>query len=163
MFADTKRFILKIPIIIKRVPLAAITLVLFGFNLYAQQELPKVSILPQGRLFKQLIFDPNEAQAFGSIVGYWENEAYTDQVFLPFGLGFYKGFLRKNTSNPWEISFDFAANSQFLWTFDDGKSERNFHNVDFKVSVMLQKQLNEKNSFRLRFFHVSSHLGMTLY
>ncbi len=136
-----------------------LSLLFIATLLTAQNELPKVSILPEGRLFQPLVFDPNEAQAFGSIVSYWEEEEFTDKIYLPFGLGFYKGFLRGNSESPWEIGFDFAAQSQFIWTFDDGKSERNILNIDFKVSVMLHKKIDDQNSFRLRFYHVSSHLG----
>ena len=134
-------------------------LLIYPAALFSQQEETNISFLPSGRLFQEITYDPTESQAYGAIVNYWEEGVFTDHVYLPFGLGFYKGFLRWNKKSPYEIGFSFSAHSQFEWTFDDGKSERNFLNADFKVSIMLNKKINDHHSFRLLFFHVSSHLG----
>ncbi|HFA49022.1 MAG TPA: DUF1207 domain-containing protein [Bacteroidetes bacterium] len=134
-------------------------LLFLNIILAAQENSAKVELFPKGRLFQELIFDPNESQAFGTIAAYWEGGKNTDKLYLPFGMGFYKGFLRWNKKKPFEIGFDFAAQTQFEWVFENGKSERNILNSDLKVSVMLHKKISEKHSFRLRFYHVSSHLG----
>ncbi|MEO1257824.1 MAG: DUF1207 domain-containing protein [Bacteroidota bacterium] len=127
--------------------------------LFSQRDTSKITFLPSDRLFQPIIFDPTESQAYGTIAPYWEEGNYTDDLYLPFGMGFYKGFLRWNTGRPSEIGFDFSAHTQFIWTENDGKIERNLLNSDFKVSVMWNKQLNDQHSYRLRFYHVSSHLG----
>ena len=129
------------------------------FTLFSQEELPPISFLPADRLFQPIIFDPTESQAYGTMAAYWEGGEYTDNVYLPFGMGFYKGFLRWNNDSPSEIGFDFSAHTQFIWTSNDGKSERNLLNSDFKVSVMWNKRINDQHTYRLRFYHVSSHLG----
>ena len=127
--------------------------------LFCQQEKKPISLLPEGRLFHEITFDPTEAQAYGAVLAYWEEGVYTEKVYLPFGLGFYKGLIRWNKSRPFEIGFDCATHTQFEWSFDEGKAQRNILNIDFKVSILLNKKINDRHALRLRFYHVSSHLG----
>jgi hypothetical protein len=134
-------------------------LFIFPTIVFAQKETSNLTLLPKGRLFSEITYDPTESQAYGSIVAFWENDEFSKNIYLPFGMGFYKGFLRWNREKPFEIGFDFSAHTQFEWTFNNGRSERNILNSDFKVSIMLNRQLNDRHSYRLRFYHVSSHLG----
>ena len=143
----------------KILPTHLLFFLLFLPVLCPAQKAQKVLFLPSDRLFPAITLDPNESQAYATIAPYWEEGKFTDRLYLPFGLGFYKGFLRWNTDKPFEIGFDFSAHTQFEWATYDGKMQRNILNADFKVSVLFQKKINARHSCRLRFFHVSSHLG----
>jgi hypothetical protein len=116
--------------------------------------------LPSGdRIFKALYLDPNESQAYGAINAYWENDTFGQKTYMPVGFGFYKPLFRWNKKRAIEFGFDASAHAQFEWDPGNEISPRNFLNADFKISLLLNIRLQKQHALRLRFYHVSSHLG----
>jgi Protein of unknown function (DUF1207) len=118
-----------------------------------------VVFFPKQRIFKALWLDPNEAQAYGSVNLYWEENEKQNKAYLPFGFGFYKSLVRINGRRPVELGFDLSAHIQFEWLEAGGKFVRNILNTDYKISFVASRQLDEHHALRLRVYHVSSHLG----
>ncbi len=115
--------------------------------------------LPKDRLMKPLLLDPNEALTFGALASYWQDGEYKEKVYMPASIGFYRSLIRWGRSNPMEIGIDIAAQFQFEWVFPEGKSQRNLLNTDYKISLLYHLQLSDAQHLRIRFYHVSSHLG----
>ncbi len=103
--------------------------------------------------------DPTEVQVSGSMNGILDQNALDNQ-YLPFGIGISQSIaskvLEKDVS--WEILGELASFTQFEWTLVDNEQQRNLINVDYRIAFSYIRQIS-KNTFRLRFFHVSSHLG----
>lgn len=119
-----------------------------------------VALLPTGeRLFKSLYLDPNESQAYGAINAYWEDGAFRNQTYMPLGFGFYKGIVRWTKKRSVEFGFDASAQAQFEWNPDNPISTRNILSTEYKISALLSIKLTDIRSMRIRFYHVSSHLG----
>ncbi len=144
----------------KPFPSIAIFSVILSIPALLQGQEIKASLLPSGeRLFKTLYLDPNESQAFGAINAYWERDTFRNQTYMPLGFGFYKGLVRWNKKRPVELGFDASAQAQFEWNPTNTISTRNILNSEFKISLLLSTKFSEVQSLRLRFYHVSSHLG----
>lgn len=144
----------------KTLPLLFLAIVLaLPSVVFGQPFLKRTTLLPKDRLFQPILLDPTEAQAFGSVVAFRENNEPADLIYLPFAFGFYKGLARWGNEGRSEFGFDVSAHTQFEWTFVEGVSERNMRNVDYRVSCLFHHRVDEWQSFRIRFFHVSSHLG----
>jgi hypothetical protein len=116
-------------------------------------------IFPADRIFPVLFLDPLECQINGGSF-FLIQKAEDLSLYSLVNLGFNKPVLaRQNGSLSWEMNFGAAAFSQFeLARKDDGSYLAGLLNTDFKVSgdFSLRKR---NNIVRLRFFHVSSHLG----
>jgi hypothetical protein len=126
-------------------------------------QLRKTDLLPKGHLFEPILLDPIEAQSYAAF-GRGLNHSFINAgLYVPFAVGFQKGIVRwQNTRNKArEVSLDVAAFTQFeiFYSHPDQKVRRHMLNSDYKVSLNYQGQVNEEQSFRLRFFHISSHLG----
>lgn len=107
-----------------------------------------------------IYLDPTEIQMFGSITGLLAKDVSENQ-YLPFGVGASQSIYSKqlNNSKSWEVLGEMAVFTQFEWKSVDGSQQRNLVNIDYKIAFTFIKQLNEYNSYRIRGFHVSSHLG----
>ena len=106
-----------------------------------------------------MFLDPNEIQMFGSINGLLDQNM-TENQYLPFGVGGSQSIVSKAESEEkgWEIFGEMGVFTQFQWSQVDGKQQRDMLNVDYKLAFSYARK-NAKNTYRLRFFHVSSHLG----
>ena len=116
-------------------------------------------LLPSIRIFPVLVLDPLECQVNGgSYFMFREDEDLS--LYSLVNLGFNKPVIaRQNGPVSWEMNFGAAAFSQFeLARKDDGSYLAGLLNTDFKVSGDFSIR-KKNNIIRLRFFHVSSHLG----
>jgi len=116
-------------------------------------------IFPSKRIYPVVFLDPLECQVNGG--SYFLTQKQEDlSLYSLVNLGFNKPVIAwQNGSISWEMNFGAAAFSQFeLRKKDDGSYLAGLLNTDFKVSgdFSLRKR---NNIMRLRFFHVSSHLG----
>jgi len=116
-------------------------------------------IFPSKRIYPVVFLDPLECQVNGG--SYFLTQKQEDlSLYSLVNLGFNKPVIAwQNGSISWEMNFGAAAFSQFeLIKKDDGSYLAGLLNTDFKVSgdFSLRKR---NNILRLRFFHVSSHLG----
>ncbi len=116
-------------------------------------------IFPSQRIYPVVFLDPLECQVNGG--SYFLAQKQEDlSLYSLVNLGFNKPVIAwQNGSISWEMNFGAAAFSQFeLIKKDDGSYLAGLLNTDFKVSgdFSLRKR---NNILRLRFFHVSSHLG----
>lgn len=59
----------------------------------------------------------------------------------------------------WEVFAELGTFTQFEWKIVDGDQQRNLINTDYKAAISYARKVSEKFTYRLRFFHVSSHLG----
>jgi hypothetical protein len=116
-------------------------------------------ILPSQRIYPIVFLDPFECQVNGG--SYFLKRKEEDlSLYSLVNLGFSKPVIAgESGSVSWEMNFGAAAFSQFeLIKKDDGTYLAGLLNTDFKVSgdFSLRKR---NNILRLRFFHISSHLG----
>ena len=107
-----------------------------------------------------IFLDPVEMQMSGSINGLL-SEDFIEQQYLPFTVGVDQSIFSKQVSETkaWEIVGEMGVFTQFEWKEVEGIQQRNLINVDYKVAFSFVKQLDETHTYRVRFFHVSSHLG----
>jgi Protein of unknown function (DUF1207) len=127
----------------------------------AQQQ--RTEFLPKGHLFEPITLDPIEAQTYWSIGRAYMPSAFSKGLYAPFAIGFQKPMVRWQNSHKVrkELSIDLANFTQFEIYYDQNanKNRRNMVNADFKVSVNYQVAINKQHSYRIRLFHISSHLG----
>jgi len=113
------------------------------------------------RLTQTAIFmDPTEIQMSGSINGILSKNITAEQ-YLPFSVGGDQSIFSKQVSEnkAWEIVGEIGVFTQFEWKEVDGIQQRNLINIDYKVAFSFVKKIDHLHTYRLRFFHVSSHLG----
>ena len=113
------------------------------------------------RLTQTNIFlDPVEMQMSGSINGLL-SEDFLEQQYLPFTVGVDQSIFSKQVSETkaWEIVGEMGVFTQFDWKEVEGIQQRNLINVDYKIAFSFVKQIDKIHTYRVRFFHVSSHLG----
>lgn len=122
---------------------------------YAQEE-RTVGFFPKKLLFKPLLFDPLEAQSYGYFTRK-RTEGHSDSgLYAPFAVGFNKPIYQWNENK--QLNMDIAVFTQFDMFGQDGKFHRYNRNADYKISLSYVWQKSNWQ-FRLRGFHVSSHLG----
>ncbi len=105
--------------------------------------------------------DPNEVQMMCTVSGVIDTEeSITDYQYIPFAFGAAQSIFQSQDKKerPYEIFVELASMTQFEWKVVDGQQQRNLINTDYKIAFSWAK-IYEKSTFRLRFFHVSSHLG----
>lgn len=106
-----------------------------------------------------IFLDPNKIQMFGSINGLLDQNMSENQ-YLPFGEGGSQSIVSKRLSEDkaWEIFGEMGVFTQFSWSQVDGEQQRNMLNVDYKIAFSYARS-SGPSTWRLRFFHVSYHLG----
>lgn len=106
-----------------------------------------------------IFLDPTEIQMSGSINGLTDYNT-TENQYLPFGVGGSQSIVSKRISEDkaWEFFGEMGVFTQFSWTQVDGEQQRNMLNVDYKIAFSYART-SGPSTWRLRFFHVSSHLG----
>ncbi len=107
-----------------------------------------------------IFLDPTEIQMSGSINGVL-SENVTKEQYLPFSVGVDQSIFYKQISSQksWEIVSEMGVFTQFEWLEVEGIQQRNLINIDYKVAFSYVRQIDEIHTYRIRFFHVSSHLG----
>ena len=136
---------------------------LFCLSFVSVQAQKNSEFLPKGHLFAPLLLDPIEAQCY-AMMGRALNESFISAgVYAPFSIGLQKGIVRWTGKKGYqkELSLDVANFSQFeiFYNHKEKRTNRHILNSDYKVSINYQGKINEEQSFRLRFYHISSHLG----
>jgi hypothetical protein len=118
-----------------------------------------VIFFPDNRLFPAIFLDPLECQIMGG--SYFLNRKGQDlSLYSTVNLGFNRPvFAKQGEKLYWELNFGAAVFSQFdLIKKEDGNYLAGLMNTDFKISADYSIQF-KNNLFRLRTFHISSHLG----
>lgn len=131
------------------------------FVISLAQEQPEY--LPKGHLFEPILLDPIEAQSYAAVGRALNKSFISSGLYLPFSIGFQKGLVRWEGAKrrKKEIVLDLTSFTQFevFYSQSEKKLKRHLLNTDYKVSISWQGQVNAEQSFRLRFYHISSHLG----
>lgn len=106
-----------------------------------------------------IVLDPSEIQMFGTIATVL-NQPINEYQYIPFAFGASKSIVSKLIDNnrTWEMVAEFGVFTQFEWTTIDGKQQRNLLNADYKAAFSYVRK-QAFSTFRVRFFHVSTHLG----
>jgi len=128
---------------------------IIGHSCYAQSE------WLGNRISNTAMFmDPVEVQMSGSINGLLQENA-TESQYLPFGVGIAQSIVQKSLeeNKNWEILGEMAVFTQFEWIQVNGEQQRNLLNTDYRITFSYIRTLNSNSTYRIRFFHVSSHLG----
>jgi hypothetical protein len=116
-------------------------------------------IFPDKRVFPVMFLDPLECQVMGGT--YFLNRKNEQlSLYSTVNLGFSRPVIAKYGKEiSWELNFGAAAFSQFdLVKRDDDSYLAGLMNTDFKLSCDYSLQ-KKNNLFRIRIFHISSHLG----
>ncbi|HUX96822.1 MAG TPA: DUF1207 domain-containing protein [Bacteroidales bacterium] len=125
---------------------------------YTQKDTSSI-FLPEYRIWPVVFLDPLECQIMGGSYFLFQRDKNMS-LFSTVNLGFSKPVIGKKNGNiSWELNFGSAIFSQFdLIRKDDGTYLAGLINNDFKLSGDLSIRATN-NLFRLRTFHISSHLG----
>jgi len=117
-----------------------------------------LTFMSHNRIFPVIFLDPGECQIHGG--SYMLNmKDYDFSLYSLVNLGFYKPIISKtNDRYSWEINFGAATFTQFEFNVEDGYYLAGLLNNDYKLSGDFSFKRN-KNIFRFRLFHLSSHLG----
>ena len=129
---------------------------------------------------RSMFLDPNEIQMFGAFTAIeydskteiTEFGKHTKKIkeqtesilYIPFGFGGAQSIVSKllieeKKAKSWEIQGEFGISTQFEWRFlDSAGINRNLLNSDYRITFSYLRNF-ESSSYRIRFFHVSSHLG----
>jgi len=118
-----------------------------------------VNFLPGKRIFPAVFLDPLECQTGGGSYFLFREEKNTS-LYSAVNLGFTKPiFSGMGKTVSWEINFGTAIFTQFdLMKREDGSYLAGLINNDYKISVDYSLRKN-RNIFKFRIFHLSSHLG----
>lgn len=106
------------------------------------------------------VMDPTEIMVSGSITGLLDQNSLKEQ-YLPFSFGIHQSIVSKKISDTkaWEITGELGSFTQFQWTEVDGAQQRNLINTDYRINFNYNRKLSNQSTYRVRFFHVSSHIG----
>jgi hypothetical protein len=134
---------------------------LLCINSYSQSENRDSAVIffPESRIWPAVFLDPLECQIMGGSYFLFSPDNNTS-LYSTVNLGFNKPVFGKNGEKiSWELNFGTAIFSQFdLIKKDDGTYLAGLINNDFRLSGDLTVRIKD-NLFRLRTFHISSHLG----
>jgi hypothetical protein len=111
------------------------------------------------RIFPVIFLDPLECQTGGGSY-FLSQEEKNLSLYSTVNLGFTKPIIsHTGKSVSWELNFGTAIFTQFdLIKREDGSYLAGLINNDYKISLDYSLKKN-KNIFKLRIFHLSSHLG----
>lgn len=129
---------------------------------YGQVE--KTTYFPEASVRQQIILDPVASQNSISFARLALNDTIKESLYVPTSIGFYKALLQKKGKIISELGIDVVALSQFgIKKVEDdphytAKYQLNLLNIDFKASLVYTIK-NEQTSYRIRLYHLSSHLG----
>lgn len=118
-----------------------------------------ITLLPHNRIFPVIYLDPLECQTSGG--SYFLNQEDKNlSLYSTVNLGFTKPIISHTGKTvSWEINFGTAIFTQFdLIKREDDSYLAGLINNDFKISADYSLKKNN-NIFKLRVFHLSSHLG----
>ena len=121
----------------------------------------KYQFLPEGKLFQPIVLDPIQPQLFGTITTRWQNYQPIQGEYIPFGIGINTSILRwQKKTKSYELGLMAGAFAQFEWKIVTGGIwQRNLLNSDYLAGLLLNIQHNEKNTTRIRMYHISTHNG----
>ena len=135
-----------------------VSTLLFSLPLVAQES--NKQILAPRLTETALFLDPTEVQMFASITALADQNV-SDYQYIPFGFGASFSLWVKQLSDEkaWEVFGELGTFTQFEWAIVDNEQQRNLLNTDYKAAISYSRQISNRWTYRLRFFHVSSHLG----
>lgn len=127
----------------------------------SQEAKKKAEWLPKGNLFPTLRFDFSESQFSGGLYGFYACGKWQNRVFAMFSAGIRRNVIRwqHKKDKKSEFGFEICVFPQFLFEKPFETFRVNFFNIDFKVGLHYQFQINEHWRLRGRFYHYSAHLG----
>jgi len=117
-------------------------------------------LFPKERVFSQINLDPLSCKVYGGLHLIYENGKNNDGVFIPVNLGFSKPFFTyKLDKIKFEIGLEACSFTQFEIEHVEGNTYvGGLFNNDYKASAYISAFYKEL-SYRVRLFHISSHLG----
>lgn len=107
-----------------------------------------------------MVMDPTEVMISGSMTGLLQQNSLENQ-YIPFSFGGSQSIVSKKTNDikAWEFMGELGTFTQFEWKTTEGKQQRNLLNIDYRIIFSYNRKVSKTETYRLRFFHVSSHLG----
>jgi len=144
-----------------RIFLLSLFIFFFLPPLFAQEPGKKSDWLPEGNLFPTLRFDFKESQISGGLYGFYAGYKWEDRALACFSAGFRRNVIRwqhiKDQAS--ELGFELSVFPQFFFEDPFKNFQVNFFNIEFKVGLHYQFQINDHWRLRLRIYHISDHLG----
>lgn len=125
----------------------------------AQEQTSSSKWLPTTQVFEPLLFDPLEAQSYGTVARIANaGNSFNQDAYAPFAVGFSKGIWTKTNDRglKQQVNVEFANFTQFEWL--KNATERNMLNSDYKIGFSYQLGHNQW-ALRARWYHLSSHIG----
>ena len=125
-----------------------------------ESDIKKRIYFPNQRLFPLIYLDPLACLTYGGIHVLFEDSNKKKGVYIPVNLGFSQPFFGySNDKINLELGLEAASYTQFEIVHVEGKTYLGgLYNNDYKASAYLSAYYNNL-LFRIRLFHISSHLG----
>ena len=116
--------------------------------------------LPKSNYWKTLTMDPLGSQSYGSISAVWEDNKLQDYTLFSFAFGFQKSFFAWSMSEEKgiDIGIEASAFAHYQWAYVDDVFERIIITSDYLIGIPVVFHFKPW-MIRLRFWHISSHLG----
>ena len=136
---------------------------LLGTQLFAQnqkEDTTHFDFFSKKPVFPLIYLDPLVCKTYGGIHVLYEDNVKDKGVFIPLTLGFSKPFFSYSSENySLEIGLEAADYVQFeIVQVDNNTYMGGLYNNDYKASAYLSADFGNL-LYRLRLFHISSHLG----
>ena len=133
---------------------------LLKFWCFSQDSIKNIIFIPEGILFKPLLFDPTESQYYGGLFLLNDSGKWNEEVYIPITLVINKPVLRfEHNDFSWEFGFEGDGFTQFdIKKIDRKTALGKMLNTDFRGGVFFNFS-KSIYSTRIRLFHSSSHLA----
>ena len=134
-------------------------IILLSSLAFAQEK--KVVLLAEGFYFDPLVFDPTESLNGAGVFNLWESNEDVTGVYIPVNLALHQSLIRWkiDSTQGFEFGLQAAAFTQFeISHVGDGTYLGGMVNVDYRATGFINYYKN-RWSYRLRLFHISSHLA----
>ena len=117
-------------------------------------------VLPTGTYFEPVLLDPVSGQLSGSLLAFNLDGKFQDKVYIPVNIGVRKMILRweQDKDHGLEAGFEFAIFTQYEIHDEKRIVLGRMLNADYRISGLFHYRTGP-NTYRLRLFHKSSHLG----
>ena len=140
-----------------------LVLLFYGYSAFLQDNPGKNSrfeFFPKSRIFSLINLDPLTCKTYGGIHVLFDEGEKKKGVFIPVNMGFSKAFFGYKTEKAhFEMGLEAASYIQFEIVHVENKTYLGgLFNNDYKSSAYISAQYMGL-FYKIRLFHVSSHLG----
>jgi Protein of unknown function (DUF1207) len=144
----------------KRLIFWIIIFISIHFSVFLYADTTNYEFLAEEKLFPAIFLDPFECQLMGGLYTFSGNDSLRNDIYSMVNIGISKPiFTHFFNDITYEFALEFASYTQFeIDRIDSKTSLGGLLNNDYRIGFAISTLVNS-NYMRIRFFHISSHLG----